>query len=103
MTSPRASASGPLWAVAHDDGTIIDSDGVYRDFEDAENTAEWLNSTGQVHAVEVAVRVIPGHGRVVPVHLVEAIDLAFDGSNAHSDEWITNVRAAIRAAKEGAI
>lgn len=43
------------------------------------------------------------HGQVVPVELVEAIDLAFDGSNAHSDQWITNVRAAIKAAIGGAM
>lgn len=87
MTSPKPKPSGPLWAWADSSGAL---------------------QIGSLSPVEGSmtrfpVRVIPGHGKVVPVELVEAIDLAFDGSNAHSDQWITNVRAAIKAALGGAM
>lgn len=85
----RAKPSGPLWAVPLLDG--------------GELFPSVLSETDYVSGVSRRCRLIPGHGKVVPVELVEAIDLAFDGSNAHSDQWITNVRAAIKAALGGAM
>ena len=99
MTSPKA--SGPLWAWFNPTDEILPSS--LRDTrEEVKRIGIYDEAVAEGWTIQ-KVNVIPGHGRVVPVHLVEAIDLAFDGSNAHSDEWITNVRAAIRAAKEGAI
>lgn len=82
----RAKPSGPLWATTNDAGVL----------------SHYSTITSEQPG-DQPCRLIPGHGKVVPVELVEAIDLAFDGSNAHSDQWITNVRAAIKAALGGAM
>ena len=82
----RAKPSGPLWATTNDAGVL----------------SHYSTITSEQPG-DQPCRLIPGHGKVVPVELVEAIDLAFDGSNAHSDQWITNVRSAIKAALGGAM
>ena len=101
-----AKASGPLWTVAYNEsGAIVDSDGVYQEKSDAENTASWLNTGPNVvnFASAVPCRILPGHGRYVPAELVEAIDAALNEDYCHIDERLNAVKAAIRAAKEGAV
>jgi len=97
--------SGPLWTVAYNEsGAIVDSDGVYQEKSDAENTASWLNTGPNVvnFASAVPCRILPGHGKWVPLELVEAIATEFHGSLNVTDGWIERVGAAIHAAKEGA-
>lgn len=88
MTTPKA--SGPLWACMI--GNCI-------------NTSSIMTKERAPHAHTVPVRVVPGHGKVVPVELVEAIwenwDDAFDAGD--HDERMADLLAAIRAALEGSI
>ena len=60
MTTPKA--SGPLWAITPDGGEIFSNE----------------VHCGPPGASDHPCRVIPGHGRVVPVELVEAILAAHD-------------------------
>lgn len=104
MADAKASASGPLWAVAYnDDGMITDSDGVYTECRDAENTAQWLSDGGGRVASAVPCRLLPGHGKWVPVELVEAIEQAYNGSWEDENAVYAAIEAAIRAAKEGGV
>jgi len=77
----NAKASGPLWAFTSHRGEIL---------------TPLLVS--QVAQYNTPCRLIPGHGRVVPVELVEAIESAM-GTYINGSE----VHAAIRAAMEGAV
>ena len=81
MTTPKA--SGPLWAYRYsgDGDTILDTDHV---------------STMPFDDCTSPCRLIPGHGKVVPMELVVAIKAAFvDGADA--------VDAAIDAAIKGSL
>jgi len=48
---------------------------------------------------------VHGHGKMVPVELVAAVEAAFDhpGPFRSHDEWLDHVLTAIRVAPEGAI
>lgn len=86
MTTPKA--SGPLWGNTYSDGEINPHTCTPNYWEGGE-----------------PCRLVPGHGKVVPVELVEAIwenwDDAFDAGD--HDERMADLLAAIRAALEGSI
>jgi len=68
MTTPKA--SGPLWAWANGEGGI--------DYEDVRKRKDGPEC--------IPVRLIPGHGKVVPLELVEAIRKAYDNVCDAEDE-----------------
>lgn len=82
----KARASGPLFATTNDAGVL----------------SHYSTITSEQPG-DQPCRLIPGHGKVVPVELVEAIEAQWNSSLNISDEWVDRVRAAIRAAREGAI
>lgn len=87
MSDIKAKASGPLWAVVKRDGNIsYRAIGVRALYDD-----------------ETPCRLLPGHGKWVPVELVDRIDAALNEDYCHIDERLNAVDAAIRAALEGAI
>lgn len=80
----RAKPSGPLWAWADSAGTV---------------------QVGSISPIEgnvtrFPVRVVPGHGKVVPLELVEAIQAAFGASHP---EWERMTAVAIDLALDGAM
>lgn len=83
----KSKASGPLWATVDSDDDLVGS------------CSEMEGAGGR----NVPCRLLPGHGKWVPVELVEAIEAQWNSSLNISDEWVERVRAAIRAAREGAI
>jgi hypothetical protein len=95
MTTPRA--SGPLWVMTLGDYTIINKDVIPSHWAETQRV--------EPGAIISPGRLIPGHGKVVPVELVEAIwenwDDAFDAGD--HDERMADLLAAIRAALEGSI
>jgi hypothetical protein len=88
MTTPKA--SGPLWMDI-------------RTLDHIDDRAVIGVSQGKLQTDDVPCRLIPGHGKMVPVELVEAIENAFvrDGP-PYSDKY-NKTLAAIDAAIRGAI
>ena len=90
MSDIKAKASGPLWARVEKDGTP----------ELGSIIREKILRSDQPY------RFIPGHGKVVPVELV---DVVWSLSRQHEigllepAETLTKISAAIRAAKEGEV
>lgn len=85
MTTPRA--SGPLWACMI--GNCI-------------NTSSIMTKERAPHAHTVPVRVVPGHGKVVPVEDVNAILAAYLSAGT-GERWQTNLKDAIDKAIGGAM
>jgi len=88
MTTPKA--SGPLWAC------MIGND---------LNTSSIMTKERAPHAHTVPVRVIPGHGKVVPLELVEAILHTYASGDDYDglSAWLANIGSDIDAAVKGAI
>ena len=94
MSDVVAKPSGPQWALANLDGEIfmwsVTGRHEFRDMSSAE--------------LIVPVRTIPGHGKVVPVELVEAINAAMgqftERCGADAEEAVYN---AIDKALAGAV
>lgn len=86
----KARASGPLWASATDvlDGEISISE------ESSVGTGRFENN--------IPVRIIPGHGKVVPVEDVNAILAAYLSAGT-GERWQTNLKDAIDKAIGGAM
>lgn len=82
--------SEPLWALANDEGELY-----YWTLHHNEQCGVTLQ--------DVPCRVIPGHGKVVPVELVEAIQQAMTAKHGSAREAVAGVQAAIDAALEGAV
>jgi len=91
--TPKAKASGPLWCLP-----IQSSGGPDYSTIDA-SRRNFLESW---RPLLEPCRILPGHGKWVPLELVEAIATEFHGSLNVTDGWIERVGAAIHAAKEGA-
>jgi len=87
MTTPRA--SGPLWTFTRTDGVLNHT---------------FALPNGPVSKEDVPCRLIPGHGKVVPVELVTAINIAIEHYTMRGDQGdYANLCAAIDAAIKGAI
>lgn len=76
MTTPRA--SGPLWVMTLGDYTIINKDVIPSHWAETQRV--------EPGAIISPGRLIPGHGKVVPVELVEAVRKAYDNVCDAEDE-----------------
>jgi hypothetical protein len=87
MTTPKA--SGPLWAWVDDEGV---------------NLKVFQLPPYKTQCSQEPVRVIPGHGKMVPVELVDAIRTQWESEQpVPNDKWVESLDAIIDAAIRGAI